>query len=350
MSPASARRSPPVPGELPRPSSVGRRRIRRAYAAGVLGMHALAMLAFVPALFRWTSLAAAVAGIYVFGTLGINLCYHRLLTHRGFQCPRWLERSLAMLGVCAFQETPARWVAIHRLHHQHSDEPPDPHSPFVSFFWGHMEWLLVENRELSGRGLLEHYAKDLLSQRFYRELERGFNWLWINLAQWALFFVAGLMVGWVGSGRLLGGLSFGLSLLVWGVFVRTVVVWHITWSINSVTHRWGYRNYETGEGSRNNVLVALISNGEGWHNNHHAEPRAASHGHRWWELDVTYLTLRALALAGLAWDVVLPRCKARGASDSADMHDHRPATHRPWRRGLRDTRPMSRRDSERASG
>jgi stearoyl-CoA desaturase (delta-9 desaturase) len=126
----------------------------------------------------------------------------------------------------------------------------------------------------------------------------------VNLAQWAVFYLAGFALGWATTGDLMGGVQFGLSLLVWGVFVRTVLVWHITWSVNSVTHLWGYRNYDTDENSTNNVFVGLWSNGEGWHNNHHAQPRAAAHGHKWWEFDVTYLTIWALAAVGLAKNVV----------------------------------------------
>jgi stearoyl-CoA desaturase (delta-9 desaturase) len=330
---------------LPRPATVDRKRIRWSYATGVIGVHALALLALLPSLFRWTSVAVALAGVYVFGTLGINLCYHRLLTHRGYRCPRWLEHALATIGVCSLQDTPARWVAVHRMHHQHSDEQPDPHSPLVSFFWGHMEWLLVENTDFNGLAPYERYAKDLLSDVFYRKLERGRNWLWINLAQWAVFYLAGFAIGWVLSGRLTSGVSFGLSLLVWGVFVRTVLVWHITWSVNSVTHRFGYRNYETDECSRNNILIGYLSNGEGWHNNHHAEPRAAAHGHYWWELDVTYLTLRLLAMLGLAWDIVLPSIRARETGTPQNSRRHRSSPHEPWNRRLFSSRHSTRRDS-----
>ena len=117
----------------------------------------------------------ALAGTYVFGTLGINLCYHRLLTHRSFDCPKWLEHCFAILGVCCLQDTPARWVGVHRMHHQHSDEPDDPHSPLVTFLWGHVGWLLVPNHELSRMELYERYAKDLLRDRFYLKLERRFS-------------------------------------------------------------------------------------------------------------------------------------------------------------------------------
>ena len=110
-------------------------------------------------------------------------------------------------------------------------------------------------------------------------------------------------------------LQFGASLLIWGVFVRTVLVWHISWSVNSLSHLWGYRNYETDEGSRNNMFVALISNGEGWHNNHHADPRSFRHGHRWFELDIVYLTIRAMASIGLARNLVAPAASAGASED-----------------------------------
>ena len=137
------------------------------------------------------------------------------------------------------------------------------------------------------------------------------------------FYLSGFGIGWAMSGAVMGGVQFGSSFLVWGVFVRTVLVWHITWSVNSVTHLWGYRNYETDEQSRNNFLVGLLSNGEGWHNNHHAYPRSAAHGHFWWEFDVTYLTIKALAFLGLACNVVKPRIAARreGALITRDVQD-----------------------------
>jgi stearoyl-CoA desaturase (delta-9 desaturase) len=298
---------------LTAPKTLARGRVDWPYAISFALYHFVALFAFWPWLFSWTGLALALAGIYVFGTLGINLCYHRLLTHRSFDCPKWLEHFLAILGVCCLQDTPARWVGVHRLHHQHSDEPPDPHSPLVTFLWGHVGWLLVPNHELSRMQLYERYAKDLLRERFYMNLERRFLWVWINLIQWVVFFGGTLLVGLATTGAdWASSLQFALSVLVWGVFVRTVVVWHITWSINSVTHLWGYRNYDTDENSRNNILVGFISNGEGWHNNHHAQPRAAAHGHKWWEFDVTYSTIQALQFVGLATKVVPVRALPPG--------------------------------------
>jgi stearoyl-CoA desaturase (delta-9 desaturase) len=289
---------------LPYPATVDQRSVIWVYAIAFVSLHLLLPLALVPWLFSWTGLLMIPLGNYVFGSLGINIGYHRLLTHRGFRCPKWLERSFIVLGVCCMQDSPARWVAIHRLHHQHSDDQPDPHSPLVSWFWGHMGWLLVENRFFSTITAYERYARDILEDPFYMWLERGKKWIWIVLAQVPVFFAAGFAIGWGTSGVALDGVQFGLSLLLWGVVVRTVFTWHITWAINSVTHLWGYRNYATNDNSKNTWLFGLINNGEGWHNNHHAFPRSAAHGHRWWELDITYLTIRLLAVLGLATDVV----------------------------------------------
>jgi fatty-acid desaturase len=300
--------------KLPPPATVKPYVILWPYAIGVVGYHLLALLAFIPWLFSWTGVMLVLFGLYMFGTLGINLCYHRLLTHRGFECPLWLEHTFAILGVCCLQDTPARWVATHRMHHQYSDEQPDPHSPLVTFLWGHMGWLMVRNRDLHSLAMFDRYARDIVKDPFYFSLERNMLWLWVNVAQMGVFYLAGFLTGWFSTGTILGGTQFGLSVLVWGVFVRTVAVWHITWSVNSVTHMWGYRNYETDENSKNNWIVGLISNGEGWHNNHHADQRSAAHGHRWWEFDVTYITIRALALVGLAKNVIRPSARLTAKS------------------------------------
>ncbi len=282
-------------------------RVHRPILTGIVGFHLLALVACVPWLFSWSGLAWAVAGLYLFGTLGINIGYHRLLTHRGFSCPRWLEHGLTVLGACCWQGSPMNWVAVHRMHHQHSDVPGDPHSPRASFFWSHMGWFLIYDPAIYNLATYDRYARDLFQDRFNKWLERPRVWRTIHAIQWMAFFVSGALAGALWTGSLLGAVRLGLSWLVWGVFVRTVAVWHITWSVNSVTHLWGYRSFETHDGSRNNWLVGLVSNGEGWHNNHHAEPRCAAHGRRWWELDISYGTIRALELVGLASDVVRPR-------------------------------------------
>ena len=305
-----------VDQRLAAPAGTVPRRVAWIDAAGLAAVHLLALLAFVPWFFSWTGVVLAYLGLYVFGTFGISLCFHRMLTHRGVECPKWLEHTFAILGVCCLQDTPARWVAYHRRHHEHADKQSDPHSPLVNFVWGHMGWLVIKNREITRLRVLERYAKDILRDPFYARLERKFLWFRLVLASWGAFFAGGVLAGLIWDGSAGGALQFGLSVLVWGVFVRTVLVWHITWSVNSVTHLWGYRNYEPDESSRNNVLLALISNGEGWHNNHHADPRSARYGHLWWELDVTWLVIRLLMALGLARKVVAPcRMPARIRSD-----------------------------------
>jgi len=290
---------------IARPAMVDRGRIIWPYVVAVAGYHLLLPLAMIPWLFSWTGLLLIPLGNYLFCSLGIGAGFHRLLTHRSYRCPKWLEHGFALLGVCSLQDSPARWVMVHRLHHQFSDRQPDPHSPMVSWFWGHVGWLLVENRQLSKMATYERYARDILQDPFYLRLERGHLWVWVYVAHALLFYLVGLAVGWVATGNFLGGVQFGLSLLLYGVVYRTLFAWHVTWGVNSLAHMWGYRNYQTDENSRNNWFFALATNGDGWHNNHHADPRCAAHGfHRWWELDVTYLTLRGLKALGLVWDLV----------------------------------------------
>jgi fatty-acid desaturase len=295
-----------VAPRLAAPAGTRPRRIAWIEAVGLAAVHAFALLAFVPWFFSWTGVVLAFLGLYVFGALGISLCYHRLLTHRGFVCPKWLEHAFAILGLCCVQDTPARWVAIHRRHHELSDQQPDPHSPLVNFFWAHVGWMVVKNRDLTRLGIFERYAKDILRDPFYARLERNFRWVWVVLISWGVFFAGGVVAELLLGGGAAEAVQFGLSLLVWGVFVRTVLVWHISWSVNSVTHLWGYRNYATDESSRNNVVVGILANGEGWHNNHHADPRSARHGHLWWEVDLTWLIIRLLAALGLAREVATP--------------------------------------------
>lgn len=283
------------------------RRVNWRIAPVIIAVHVLSLLIFVPWLFSWSGVLLFFAGHYVFGMLGITLGYHRLLTHRSFRCPKWLEHCFAVLGVCCLQDTPARWVAVHRKHHQHSDEEADPHSPLATAIWSHFGWLLLENREHNSIAFFDQYARDVLKDRFYLQIERGGLWFWIYGLQVFLFFVVGALVGWGFGGRAIDGIQLGASWLVWGVLARTVLVWHVTWSVNSLTHLWGYRNYTTRDNSRNNWLVGLLAHGEGWHNNHHAEQVSAAHGHRWWEVDMTYGVIRLLEKLGLATDVARPR-------------------------------------------
>jgi stearoyl-CoA desaturase (delta-9 desaturase) len=281
-------------------------KIKNDALGGFLVGHLIAALAIFPWFFSWTGVALFAVGIYVFGVLGINIGYHRLITHRSFSCPLWLEHTLVGFGACSLQFAPAFWAAIHRRHHHFADDEQDPHSPIVSFFWAHFGWLLARPADMRPGPLTERYAKDLLRDTFYAWLGRRKNWMKLAFLSWAAFFVAGLGVAALSGASMPDAIQFGSSLLVWGGALRTVVVWHTTWSVNSVTHIWGYRNYDTPDSSRNNAIVALLAGGEGWHNNHHADPGSARHGHKWWEFDLSWLTVRVLMLVGLATNVVLP--------------------------------------------
>ncbi|MFA6243320.1 MAG: fatty acid desaturase [Candidatus Hydrogenedentales bacterium] len=277
----------------------------------VVGLiHATALAA--PFTFSWTGFILCVILFWVTGGLGITLCYHRLLTHRSYRTYKPIEYVLTMCGCLALQGGPIRWVATHRLHHKESDEVPDPHTPVVSFLWSHMLWLFFEDPQLDCYDKLRRFAKDLDKDAFMRFLNRFYL---------PIYFVAAGLLYLIGHA--VGGWELGLSLLVWGVAVRTVLVWHSTWLVNSATHLWGYRNYRTGDNSRNTWWVAVLTFGEGWHNNHHADQRSAAHGHRWWEFDTTYLTIKAMQLFGLAKDVVRPgrlsqiRAKDQGSDEVA---------------------------------
>jgi sn-1 stearoyl-lipid 9-desaturase len=276
------------------------------FAYGIIFYHLVALLSLLPWFFSWTGVILAVLSLYVFGILGINIGYHRLLTHKGFACPKWLERIFVVLGVCCLHGSPIRWVAIHRRHHQHADEENDPHSPLVSFFWAHVGWVMVKMEGPEHSQLYERYSKDLMRDKFYAWIDSRWWWCKLVFMTWGVFFLGGAIAELLLGGTIAEAIAFGLSLLVWGVFVRTVIHWHATWAVNSVTHLWGYRNYDTPDNSRNNIILGLLANGEGWHNNHHADPRSARHGHKSWELDVTWLTIRFLMWIGLATNVALP--------------------------------------------
>lgn len=277
-----------------------RQKIRPSYLAVVVGMHLLALLAFLPYCWTWWAIPTVLLGNCLFGSLGVNLGYHRLLTHRSLVVPSWLEKVLVTLGVCSLEGPPIKWVTVHRIHHQHGDDDHDPHSPVGHFFWGHMGWTVSDDPRLATGRTFERYVPDLLTDPFMKWLHKRNRWLKLYLAHVLVIALLGLLVGW-----LVGDPVRGLVLaLVWGVFVRTVYVWHITWLVNSAAHRWGYRNYTTNDQSTNCWWVALLTNGEGWHNNHHAAPRSARHGHKWYELDLTYVAIRFFQAVGLAKDVV----------------------------------------------
>ncbi len=300
-------------GDLPRPATTVGQRILWLYAFPIGLFHLLACLAFVPWLFDWRAVIVTIAGVFFFGQ-GINLCYHRLLTHRSLKLPKWLERAFVVVAICCMQDTPGKWVTTHRIHHKYSDQPQDPHSPLVTAFWGHCGWLFRHNTATQTIAAYHRYARDILEDPFYLRLEKKvLLGPAIYSAHAALFFAAGLAIGWAETGDVSAGLQFGLSLLIWGIFLRTVIVWHITWSVNSLTHMFGYRNYETNDDSRNNWLVGLIGVGEGWHNNHHHDQASATTQHKWWEIDMTYYLIKLLEWVGLATEVVAPRHRRRAS-------------------------------------
>ena len=275
----------------------------------------VAALVLMPFTFSWPAVIVAVASWQLFGMFGITIGYHRLLTHRGFTCPKWFEYGLALLGSCSLQGPPARWVGTHRAHHQFSDDELDPHSPRKSFFWSHMGWLFYDVEGYMPDQVCGRYAPDLMRSRFYTWLEKDRNYILVYIAHAAIYWLAGFGFGWWLGGSALYGVHLGTGLVVWGVLFRTVWVWHITWSVNSVTHVFGYRNYEEPDDSRNNWIVGLLAHGEGWHNNHHADPRSTSHGHRWWEMDVSYRMIQAFGVLGLARKIIKPRVKHLMHSD-----------------------------------
>ena len=296
---------------LPRPKGVNEKsRILWPYLIVVITLHLLLPLAFVSYFFSWWGMLWLPIGNYLFTSLGIGAGYHRLLTHRGFKCPKWFEYTLAVMGVCSLQDSPCRWVLVHRVHHQHSDHQSDPHTPKVSAFWAHVGWMFIDNQELSTAGAYDKYVRDLMRDPFYLWLQRGINWIWVYVVHALAIWGLGFLVGYLAYGTSEQTIQMGMRFLIWGVILRTIFTWHVTWGINSFSHMWGYKNYDTREDSRNNWLFALLTNGEGWHNNHHADPRSARHGHRWWEIDITWMSLRFFEKIGIIRDLVPPNQSA----------------------------------------
>jgi stearoyl-CoA desaturase (delta-9 desaturase) len=254
-------------------------------------MHLGALAA--PFTFTWSAFLLFLFMSWVTGGIGICLCYHRLLTHQSFRAPKFLEYLLTFCGVLSSEGGPINWVARHRIHHAFSDTEKDPHSPRMGFWWSHMFWLFKHKPILDNYELYSPYAQDLAKDPFHRFLNSTHG-LYPILLGFALYF-------W-------GGLPF----LVWGLFLRTVFVYHVTWFVNSATHKWGYKSYALSDDSRNLWWVALLSFGEGWHNNHHAFQRSARHGLKFWEFDQTYLTIKLLSFLKLAKEICIPKLP-RGA-------------------------------------
>jgi stearoyl-CoA desaturase (delta-9 desaturase) len=259
-------------------------------------IHGLAMLS--PWFFSWSALGMTIFLHWLFGSIGICLGYHRLLSHRSLQVSKWLEYVLVTLGVLAIQGGPIFWVAGHRLHHAYTeDEDKDPYSSRRGFWWSHMLWIFYPRPEFFNSKVYKKYAPDLARDPYYCWLDRYHLLLQIPLG---LFIYA------------LGGWSF----VIYGVFLRAVLLWHSTWLINSATHLWGYRTVESDDNSRNLWWAAILTYGEGWHNNHHAYPHVAKAGWRWWEVDVTWWAIQTLKTLGLAKKVGMPPTQVLANSES----------------------------------
>jgi len=245
---------------------------------------------------------------YAITMLGITLGYHRLFTHRSFKCGDTLRAALCIAGSMAAQGPIFFWTACHRRHHRHSDEEGDPHSPhhhgpgvsgvLRGWWYSHVGWMLSHAPENYVR-----LVPDLIREPQLRMLNR-YYWLWV---------IGGILLPGVIALAITGSLVAGASAVLWGGFVRVFLVHHSTWSINSICHLFGDSPYETEDQSRNNLVCALLTFGEGWHNNHHAFPTSARHGLEWWQCDVVYGLIRGLSWFRLTWDIRVPSADQRVA-------------------------------------
>ncbi len=245
-------------------------------------IHALAIWALFT--FSWQNLLVAGILWWFSGSIGIGLGYHRLLTHRGFKVPKPIEYFMTVCGTLALQAGPLSWVTTHRIHHAFTETQKDPHSPRLGFYWAHIGWLFKGNAQVHDAATHKRYSPDLVNDKFYQFLNKYF-WLTNTFVGVGLFFIG----GW--------------SMVLWGVFFRVVWGWHITFFVNSITHIWGTRRFETKDNSRNNPIIGILAWGEGWHNNHHAYPRSARHGLKWYELDANWIQIWLLKKIGVAKDV-----------------------------------------------
>jgi stearoyl-CoA desaturase (delta-9 desaturase) len=250
----------------------------------------------------WLYLAMLIGGWLITG-LGITVGFHRLLTHRSFDTYRWVKLAWMTCGALSVEGSPLVWCAVHRRHHEHSDQPGDPHSPHLhgpgvwnalrGLWYAQTGWLFTGYWSSPD---LPRYVPDLLADPALVTVDRLY-YLWV-IASLAIPAAIGGLVTWSWQGAVLG--------LIWGGLVRIFITHHITWSINSVCHMFGQKEYDANDDSRNNWLCGLLGLGEGWHNSHHAFPTSARHGLAWWQLDASWLAIRGLQVVGLAWNVKLP--------------------------------------------
>ena len=240
--------------------------------------------------FTWTNFLVALVLHWMAVGFGISLGYHRLHTHRGFKTSKAFEYFLAICGTMTLEGGPIFWVATHRVHHKHSDKEGDPHTPHDGGFWAHLGWILFGDSHHNDTVMMSKYAPDLAADPFYR---------WLNTYHYVPVVVTGLLLLAIG----------GWPMVYWGIFLRTVFGLHATWLVNSATHMWGSRRFETRDDSRNSWWVALLTFGEGWHNNHHAHPVSARHGLAWYEFDISWITLRMLNALGVVRDLKVAKIR-----------------------------------------
>ncbi|MEI6834960.1 MAG: fatty acid desaturase [bacterium] len=228
------------------------------------------------------NLTALIVMYFLTGCIGITLTYHRMLAHRTFSTPKWFERICVTFGALAMQGGPIKWTGIHRQHHSHPDTEMDPHNSRAGFWYCHMGWVLRWKEQFDSTDKIKKFSRDISTDPYYR---------WLDT-------VAGQLIPQFILAACLYALG-GFSMVLWGVCLRMVLVYHATWCVNSATHFFGYRNYDINDYSRNTWWVALITFGEGWHNNHHAIQNVAEAGHKWWEFDTTMFVIRVLKSMGL---------------------------------------------------
>ena len=253
----------------------------------------------------YSALSLSLAGVlYLVRMFAITGFYHRYFSHRSFKTSRFIQFIFALIGASSVQRGPLWWAAHHRHHHRYSDTQEDVHSPEQSgFLWSHMLWFTCRYHFRTRNELIEDFNK-------YPEL----RWLdrfdiLIPVILGSLVFIAGEIIN---SFYPEMGTS-GPQLLVWGL-ISTVILFHATFSTNSLAHLFGGKRYETGDGSRNNLLVAILTLGEGWHNNHHHYPSSVQQGFHWWEVDITYWILAIMSKLGLVWDLKMVPEKAKSSA------------------------------------
>lgn len=231
--------------------------------------------------FSWQNLIAAAVTWWIAGSWGIGMGYHRLLTHGGFKTPKWMEYFLTFCGTLGLQSGAITWVTTHRIHHAFTETEQDPHSPRDGTFWSHIGWIMQGTAQNQTEATKKRFAPDLMKDKVH---------VFMNEYYWVTPIIGAVILFAIG----------GWSMVLWGTFLRQVIGWHSTWLVNSATHLWGTRRFATNDDSRNNGLIAALTFGEGWHNNHHANPRSARHGLTWYEFDVNWLQIKALEKIGLA--------------------------------------------------